>query len=179
MRVFPDISTIPRVLLRDPGACGPLAVWQVLSYFGIPTTPEAICAASRYDVDAGAHTVGLAVALAMGGCAVRYYSDADPNPEPVERILYKELDAIGVATEVPPDLAELLSCLDGDHVAVVLYQSQPESAFGHFTPVLGVSNSGVIAPNENEQLSISHLDELWRAPGLYRQALIACRAPAA
>jgi len=179
MPTFPNVFSAPDELLEDDAACGPLAVWQVLTHFGIVTSSDAIVTACRYDTEGGSHTVGLAVALARHGCTVSFYSEHDPSPEPVEIISYRELASLGIDATVPPDLATLLSGLDSEHVGVLLYQSRADSDFGHFTPILGVDERGVIAPNESEEFSISQLDELWRVPGLFRQAIVASRAPAA
>lgn len=172
--VFPRAVDAPASLRALEGSCGPVAAWQVLKHFGYEIDISELLDRSQFDSEVGAYAIGLAVALAEYGLRVFFYSDADPEPGPVELALHRRAKSLGVTFRPGADLVGLdYDMGQGEGVAVLLYEAN--NAIPHFTPFLALQDGELVAPNEGDGLVIGDIESRRSAPGIYRQAVLAFR----
>ena len=172
MNDFPLRTEAPAEL-QALDACGPIAIWQVATHLGRNPTAEEILRFCGYTPSTGTHPIGAAVALRRFGLRVMFCTDPDPTPSPIEEQFYREALQLGVVIADAISLAELEALLENTGASIILYEVDGEDRDAHLTPVLGVYEGEVVAPNERGGISIDDFEQQRSADGILRQCVLA------
>jgi len=180
-RVFPSILDAPDdlcELAHTGGGCGPLAAWLVLRHFGREVPSTEVLRACRFDPELGTFAIAIAVGLAECGLSVEFSTDTDPAPTPLEREMYDRAREIDLTISAGRTVAELRPLLDMGAIAILAYQLDWEVPYGHFSPLVAIAGTTAILSDERAPMEVAELEERRRAPGLFRQCVIAFPSPA-
>jgi hypothetical protein len=168
---FPDRVLAPAALHAVDGNCGLLVAWGVLTYFRKPCSVRGLARACMYTKKHGVFAIALAVALHERGLRVTFHTDADPNPKRIERTCYARASVLGLPVKKAIRLADLLSSVRSNQIAVVLYDSPRGDA--HFSPLLGRRLDRLVLPYDDDGgLDLQTFNRRWRAPEVLRQCMI-------
>jgi hypothetical protein len=147
---------------------------MVLRHFRKRTSASRILRACRHTRKYGTFTICLAVALREHGLDVSFYSDNDPDPKYLERIVMRRARRIGVRLERPLSVEELARRVSGRQIAVVFFDGH--EGLGHFSPLIGSRNGRFLLPNWDEDMMAAHdFARRWSAPEVLRQCIIVSR----
>ena len=127
---FPSWTDAPLALLTRDGHCGLLAAWVVLRHFRKRTSSAQLIKDVAHSNKHGAFTIGIAHALAKAGLRVRFHTDLDPDPKPIERRLYRMAERQGAAILPAVEVSTLLASVRAGSIPVVFYNVDDGS--GHF-----------------------------------------------
>jgi hypothetical protein len=168
---FPKYEDAPLSLLQLDGNCGPITVWALLKYFRKRASSISIVNACRHTKNHGTFTISMAVALREFGLTVRFYTEEDPTPNPIEERCYKLAYKLGVSINSSTDVKYLCSQISDHTVPVVFYDTS--EGIGHFSPFLGINDGHLILPyDQNQKMKVSDFQKRWNASGIYKQCLI-------
>lgn len=164
--MYPSAYEAPEEIRALSGPCGPLAVWMVLTRYGVEAPAEEIIKRCRYTPEEGCYTVCLAEALVSFGLRVRFHTQPDDDKQPGELISYSALErtypAVSLAT---------LHKLFMQGACVILFYGTSSGA--HFSPLAGIrANKLLLANDAVPHMLISRFRRRWREPGILRQALV-------
>ena len=169
---FPKYFDAPLKLLQLESNCGLITAWSILKYFKKKTSAAKIIELCRHTKKHGTFTIALSVALKQHGLNVSFFSEFDPKPHLIEKRCYSIAKKIGVDIHQSIDLEILLSKINSENIAVVLYNTPEDN--GHLSPLLGKDDDNLVLPfSENGYLPRQEFLDCWNSPEIYRQCLIA------
>lgn len=167
VRHYQPVEKIPSQLAQLSGSCGLASVWLVLSRHGISANPDEIISLCRYTDEFGTFSVLITEALQHYGLHVRFHSDPDPAPHPLER------DAYGRVSPLPAtSLSALLRDVSAGASVIVNYIAY--GGDGHFSPLAGAKANRLLLPySAGGEMLRSEFCKRWRTSAVLRQAIVA------
>lgn len=169
---FPNYWSAPYRLLEIEGCCGLVTAWGVLKYFKKRTSSKRLIEACRYTKENGTFMISLAVALREHGLNIKFFSDNDPNPNPIEKLCYKIANPIGVQLNTSISIDALISQINPDSIPIVLYNTDENE--GHITPLIGTEKNIIFLPySHEEKMTKQEFIERWSEYGILKQCIVA------
>ena len=100
-----------------------------------------------------------------------FCTDPDSDQQPKEIVGYRAAKRLGIPIRPALELRELKQALR-EKTVIVLFNAR--TGDGHFSPVISIDNATISFAYGNEPtLSLPVFRSRWRAPRVYRQAIIA------
>ena len=169
---FPDYWSAPYKLLQIDGCCGLVTAWGILRYFRKRSSSKRLIESCRYTNENGTFMIALAVALREHGLNIKFYSDNDPEPNPIEIESYKIAEQTGVEINNSISIGALISQTTPHSIPIVLYNTDENE--GHISPLIGYENKEVLLPySETEKMNRKEFIKRWSEKGILRQCIVA------
>ena len=171
---YPESYDAPLRILRLEANCGVIAAWSAFKYFRKRVAAARLIQCCRHS-NQGVSTIAMALALHELGLSVAFYTDPDLSQTQMEKRCYQTAQAVGLAILPALELETLLTRINKNHLAIVLYN---ENRGAHFSPLLGVKGGKMRLPyasgNEKEMDKAGFIEN-WDVPEICRQCLIVSR----
>lgn len=134
---------IPADLQDLEANSGIFALWMIFHHYGIDLHVPDLVQLTAHDAEMGTSTIALAVALQTLGLDVTFYTDHDPEKQPLEIEYYQKAAKMNIhVVEQPLSYSEIQHQIENGRFVIVFYDTLD-----------GVGNHSLIYDIDDQQIS--------------------------
>lgn len=161
---------IPEELLALEANSGIFAVWMVFHHYGIDLVIEDLVKLSGHNSEDGASGIALAVVLKKLGLDVVFYSEVDPDPQPLELAYYREASQLNISVEPAISVDEIEQKMHDGHFVIAFYDTL--DGVGNHSLIYSIDEKEVCFFDNFEAMPRRVFEQQRQAEGICQQTIV-------
>lgn len=161
---------LPDELLALEANCGIYAIWMIFHHYGVDLNISDLAQLCHHNNEDGTYGIALAIALQKLGVDVVFYSDEDPDQQPIEIECYQEAYKLGISVEPACSYHDIQIAVENGHFVIVYYDTL--DGVGNHSLVYSIDDHEISFFDSFEPMPASVFEQQRSVEGICRQVII-------
>jgi len=162
---------LPQDLLSLEANSGIYAIWMIFHHYGIDLHIPDLVQLTRHDDEMGTSTIALAVALKTLGLDAEFFTQVDPDKQPVEVEFYQKAQELKLPVyESPLSYAEIQKKAGEGRFVIVFYDSL--DGIGNHSLIYSIDEQEISFFDSFEAMPAHVFEQQRRVDGICQQAIV-------
>ena len=162
---------IPEDLQNLEANGGIFAIWMIFHHYGIDLHIPDLVQLTRHDDEMGTSTIALAVALKTLGLDAEFFTEVDPDKQPVEVEFYQKAQEIKLPVyESPLSYAEIQKKAGEGRFVIVFYDTL--DGVGNHSLIYSIDEQEISFFDSFESMPKEVFEQQRQADGICQQVIV-------
>jgi len=162
---------LPEDLQNLDANSGLYAIWMIFHHYGIDLHIPDLVQLTRHDPEMGTSSIALAVALKTLGLDVHFYTEHDPDKQPIEIEFYQQASRLQIPViEQPLSYGDIQANVEAGRFVIVFYDTL--EGVGNHSLVYEINKSEISFFDSFESMPKEVFEQQRRVEGICQQTIV-------